>query len=82
MNEYLSDKTHVLTLLAQMAFSFFEISGRVYDDIKLDNYHRMVEFMTVAGPRVWSVLAFRFWDVNLDGSICSKDIFKMYQQLD
>jgi len=38
--------------------------------------------MVAASGRVWAVMGFRFWDIGLDGAICSKDIFKMYQKLD
>lgn len=33
-------------------------------------------------PRVWAIVSFRFWDMNQDGVICSKDIFAAYQLLD
>ena len=41
-----------------------------------------MEVITTAGPRVWAVCAFRFWDVDKNGIICSSDIFKIFKDLD
>lgn len=41
-----------------------------------------MEIVTTAGPRVWAVCAFRFWDTNNDSLIDSGDIFKVFKELD
>ena len=41
-----------------------------------------MEVVTTAGPRVWAVMAFRFWDSDLNALIDSADIFKMFKDLD
>lgn len=38
--------------------------------------------MVSANMRIWMISAFKFWDLNNDGVICSKDIFAMYTKLD
>ena len=48
----------------------------------VEDYKAAVEKLATAGPRLWSVLAFRFWDVDQNGLIDSNDIFEMYKKLD
>lgn len=50
--------------------------------MKLQDYKRILEPMMTAGPRVWAVCAFRFWDTDKNGVICSNDIFKIFKELD
>jgi Ca2+-binding EF-hand superfamily protein len=42
----------------------------------------LVEPIVTSSFRVWALSSFRFWDINQDGIICSKDIFAMYQAFD
>lgn len=69
-------------MLGQFSYYFFELVGKVSDEMKQEDYRRLVEVLAVSSARVWAIMGFRFWDVGLDGTICSKDIFKMYQKLD
>jgi|JI9StandDraft_1071089.scaffolds.fasta_scaffold1742533_1 Ca2+-binding EF-hand superfamily protein len=50
--------------------------------MKIEDYKRCMEIMVTAGPRVWAVCAFRFWDVDQNGLICTNDIFKIFKDLD
>jgi len=68
--------------LAQFLYYFFELSGKTYDELKAEDYKEMMESVTTAGPRVWAVCAFRFWDVDQNGLICSSDLFKIFKELD
>ena len=80
--EYLSNPKHVVKRLAQFLLYFFEMNGKIYDEMKIENYKKMMEVITTAGPRVWAVCAFRFWDVDQNGLICSSDIFNIFKELD
>lgn len=50
--------------------------------MKQENYKQLLEVMVTAGPRVWAVCAFRFFDRDLNGTICVNDIFKLFKDLD
>jgi hypothetical protein len=50
--------------------------------MKPEDYKHAMEVVTTAGPRVWAVLAFRFWDTDFNSVICSGDIFRIYKELD
>ena len=68
--------------LAQFFYSFFEISNKIYDEIKIEEYKKVMENLVIANSRAWAFAIFRWWDRNQDGYICSKDIFAVYQLLD
>lgn len=50
--------------------------------MKIEDYKEIMEIIVTVGPRVWAVCAFRFWDVDQNGVICSSDIFKIFKELD
>jgi hypothetical protein len=41
-----------------------------------------MENVTTAGPRVWAVCAFRYWDTDINSLVDSSDIFKIFKELD
>ena len=47
--------------------------------MKIDDYKKVMDNMITAGPRVWSICAFRFWDVDQNGFICNSDIFQIFK---
>lgn len=50
--------------------------------MKIEEYKKSMETLVSANSRAWAFAAFRWWDRNQDGNICSKDIFAVYQLLD
>jgi len=50
--------------------------------MKQEDYKKILQTMSNANLRVWMISGFRFWDLNNDGVICSKDIFAMYNKFD
>ena len=78
----MGNSKHVFKSLAQLFSQFFEINGKVHDDMKIEEYKQVMEVVTTAGPRVWAVCAFRFWDTDNDSLIDSGDIFKVFKELD
>ena len=58
------------------------MNNKISDNMTVEDYKAAVEKLATAGPRLWSVLAFRFWDVDQNGLIDSNDIFEMYKKLD
>jgi Ca2+-binding EF-hand superfamily protein len=68
--------------LAQFSFTFFEFNSKVYDEMKSEEYKQLMDILITASPRVWSVFAFRYWDSDQNGLICSNDIFRKYKELD
>lgn len=50
--------------------------------MKMEDFKAAVQTLINANNRMWAVAAFRFWDLNNNGSICSNDIFALYQKID
>lgn len=50
--------------------------------MKPENYKQIFENMVTAGPRVWAICCFRFFDKDLNGLICVNDIFKLLKEVD
>ena len=61
---------------------FFELSGKISDEMKIEDYKQVMEIIAMASPRVWAVCAFRFWDTDNNSLICSSDIFRIFKDLD
>ena len=68
--------------IANFISHFFEVSGKVHDDMKNEDYKQLMDTVTTAGPRVWAVCAFRYWDTDLNSLIDSADIFKNFKEFD
>ncbi len=81
-NEYLNNYIYTIPSLAQLCLNFFELNGKFFDDMKTNDYKRVMDVLTTAGDRVWAIIAFRFWDADQNGMICSNDIFQIYRCLD
>lgn len=78
----MSNTKYVVKSVANFVSQFFEVSGKVHDDLKIEDYKHMMEIVTTAGPRVWAVCAYRYWDTDLNSLIDSTDIFKVFKELD
>lgn len=81
-NDYLNNYKYSIPSLAQLCLNFFELNGKFNDDMKTNDYKRVMDVMATAGDRVWGICAFRFWDADQNGMICSNDIFQTYRYLD
>lgn len=68
--------------VTQLLLSFFELSSKTFDEMKMEDYKQITSIMVTASPRVWAVCAFRYFDTDQNSRICVNDLFKTYQQLD
>ena len=80
--EYISSQKNSFKILGQLFCQFFEFNNKVFDDMKIEDYKHLMEVIVTAGPRVWAVCAFRFWDNDQNSMICSSDIFRIFKELD
>lgn len=69
-------------MITSSALLFFELAGKVYDELKLEEYKKISEVMAAASSRVWAIFVFQIFDFDRNGVICSNDIFTSYQRLD